>query len=165
MSSMINNSVSEAAEPGSIPVPASITSLTGCWHGEGEVMGKPVTITIVAKSIVQNAMFSIDVDSVAKEDPSDRYSAHLIFGGDKPLSEKSDKPIIGFWSDSFGGSFSSLGKGISNFNGFEITYGSFINKWKKSGEKLNWNITSKDKKGKLYSFASYSLTKTICSSN
>jgi hypothetical protein len=79
------SSVATAAEPGVVPVPFTVRALEGCWSGSGHVMGKPVTTMLSAKPIVQDALFVIDAASVSKDDASDRYSAHLIFGGaDQP---------------------------------------------------------------------------------
>jgi hypothetical protein len=65
-------------------VPAQVTALAGCWRGTGEVMGKPVTLSLSAKPIALGAMFLIEAESQAKADPADRYAAHLVIGARAP---------------------------------------------------------------------------------
>jgi hypothetical protein len=54
------STVTRAAEPGATRIPQAVVAVSGCWGGRGEVMGKPVTVTIDAKPIVQNAMMALD---------------------------------------------------------------------------------------------------------
>jgi hypothetical protein len=115
------SSATTAAEPGVVPVPSAVRALEGCWYGSGHVMGKPVTIVLSAKPIVQGALFVIDAASVAKDDASDRYSAHLILGGANQPSGARAEPISGFWADSFGGTFTATGQSrVSNCAGQPI---------------------------------------------
>jgi hypothetical protein len=155
-----------AAEPGVVPVPSAVRALEGCWYGSGHVMGKPVTITLSAKPIVQDALFVIDAASVAKDDASDRYGAHLILGGaDRPSGTRAE-PISGFWADSFGGSFTATGQGSSRPDGFDMTYAypdsAFLNHWRIQGDKLVWEIVAQDADGHETPFALYSLAKAAC---
>lgn len=146
-------------------VPTQVKALTGCWRGMGEVMGKPVTITLSAKPIVEGAMVVVDADSHATADPTDRYAAHLLFGA---RTAKQDNPatISGFWADSFGGDYTATGLGSSTTDGFEITYAypdaSFINRWTTLGDRLEWRIVARNGSAPEEAFASYKLTKTTC---
>lgn len=153
-------------EPSAPPVPSRVIALGGCWAGRGEVMGKPVTTTAVAKPIVQGAMLALDAESSALMDPSDRYSAHLIFGGAGERRGTTADQIIGFWTDSFGGAFAASGRGESRPDGFDITYryadNAFVNRWRFAGDRLTWHITARDRKGAETPFAHYSLQKTAC---
>lgn len=133
-----------AQEPGAAPVPVEISALAGCWRGDGEVMGKPVLLTLSARPITQGAFFLIETDSRAKADPADRHNAHLIFGGRAPTT--SGDTITSFWADSFGGDYTSVGSGLVRPDGFEVTYpypdAQFVNRWVRDGDHLNWTITA-----------------------
>jgi hypothetical protein len=159
-------SVATAAEPGVVPVPSAVRALEGCWFGSGRVMGKSVTITLSAKPIVQDALFVIDAASVATDDASDSYSAHLIFGGANQPSGTRAEPISGFWADSFGGRFTATGQGSSRLDGFDMTYeypdSAFLNHWRIQGDKLTWEIVTRDTDGRETPFALYSLAKAAC---
>lgn len=61
-------------------------------------MGKPVTVDLTARAIVQGAMLAVDVDSRAKANPSDRYSAHLVFGGGAPKPGSGEQPVVSYWA-------------------------------------------------------------------
>jgi hypothetical protein len=160
------SSVATATEPGVVPVPSAVRALEGCWYGSGQVMGKPVTIMLSAKPIVQDALFVIDAASVAKDDASDRYSAHLILGGANQPSGTRAEPISGFWADSFGGGFTATGQGSSHPDGFDMTYAypdsSFLNHWQLQGDNLVWEIVARDADGHETAFALYSLAKAAC---
>lgn len=163
---MVVASVATAAEPGVVAVPFAVRAVEGCWYGSGHVMGKSVTIMLSAKPIVQDALFVIDAVSVAKDDASDRYSAHLIFGGANQPSGTRAEPISGFWADSFGGSFTATGQGSSRRDGFDMTYAypdsAFLNHWRIQGDNLAWEIVARDADGHETSFALYSLAKAAC---
>jgi hypothetical protein len=156
----------QAAEPGAIPVPQSVVALSGCWSGRGAVMGKSVTITINAHPIVLDAMFAIDADSIAVGDSSDRYAAHLVFGGAEKRAVESADAIMGFWADSFGGAFAATGSGESVPGGFDISYhygdNAFVNRWRNTSDGLTWQIIARDANGKENPFASYMLRKATC---
>jgi hypothetical protein len=163
------STVARAAEPGATPIPPAVVAVSGCWEGRGEVMGKPVTVTIDAKPIVQNAMMAVDAESIAVADRADRYSAHLILGGAGDRSGSSTGGIVGFWADSFGGAFTATGRGESRSDGFDITYqypdDAFVNNWRLTGDRLSWQIAARDAKGIEKPFASYSLRKMVCRTN
>jgi hypothetical protein len=163
------STVARAAEPGTTPIPPAVVAVSGCWGGRGEVMGKPVTVTIDAKPIVQNAMMAVDAESIAIADRNDRYSAHLILGGAGDRSGSSTGQITGFWADSFGGAFTATGRGESRSDGFDITYqypdDAFVNRWRVTGDRLSWQIVARDAKGIEKPFASYSLRKMVCRTN
>lgn len=160
------SSAAHSAEPGSTPIPAPVIALKGCWEGSGEVMKKPVTIAILAKPIVQDAMLALDVESSAVADGKDRYSAHLIFGGANKQPGKKADQIIGYWADSFGGGFAVSGQGESSSDGFNVTYqypdDAFVNRWHLSGNHLMWQIVARDGNNIEKPFASYSLHRVAC---
>lgn len=153
----------KAAEHKTTPVPAIITAMAGCWQGEGEVMGKPVTLRLVAKPVALGAMVTFDFESTAKANPKDRYAAHLIFGGgDNTLSGYVKEAIVSFWADSFGGAFAKTGRGRIHPDGFEVAYGTLTDTWKISGTTATWQIIEHDGGSKPETFAQYSMTKTTC---
>jgi hypothetical protein len=158
--------VARAAEPGATRIPQAVVAVSGCWGGRGEVMGKPVTVTIDAKPIVQNAMMVLDAESIAIADRNDRYSAHLLFGGAGDRSGSPTGGIVGFWADSFGGAFTATGRGESRPDGFDVTYqypdDAFVNNWRLTGDRLSWQIVARDAKGIEKPFASYLLRKMAC---
>ena len=147
-------------------LPAQVTALTGCWRGTGEVMGKPVTITLTAKPITLDALFLIETESQAKADPADRYAAHLVIGAKAP---KGAFPamLTGYWADSFGGDYTATGAGAVRENGFELSYSyppsSFLNRWTLAGDRLDWRITARDG-AKEQAFAHYEATRVACPS-
>lgn len=142
-------------------IPPAVFALSGCWQGEGAVMGKPVAIALTAYPIVEGAMFAIDAESHATADPKDRYAAHLLFGdGGK------DGAIAGYWADSFGAAYTATGKGAPTAEGFAITYpypdADFVNQWQRKDGGLVWQITARDKAGKESLFARYTLREASC---
>jgi len=147
-------------------LPAQVTALAGCWQGTGEVMGKPVTLTLSAKPVVLDAMFLIETDSRAKADPADRYAAHLLIGTRKA---KAGFPptLSSFWADSFGGDYAAAGAGAVREDGFEIAYpyppASFVNRWTLAGDRLEWRITAREG-DKDKPFAHYEATRVACPS-
>lgn len=163
---MLLSPSARAAEPGAIPVPMAVAALKGCWEGHGDVMGKPVTIAISGRPIVQDAMLAVDADSIAVGDSSDRYAAHLIFGGAEKHAESSADAVMGFWADSFGGAATAVGGGESVSGGFDIKYqygdSIFINRWRSTPDGLTWKIIARDARGKENAFASYTLRKVDC---
>lgn len=155
-----------AAEPGAVPMPQTLAALKGCWKARGDVMEKPVSVTINARPILHDAMFALDAESSAVADHRDRYAAHLIFGGAETQAEASIDAITCFWADSFGGTASAVGSGESVVGGFDIKYqdenSTFINRWRTATRGLTWQITARDAKGKENPFASYTLSKVPC---
>lgn len=152
-------STAAAEEPARAP--DAVRQLEGCWTGRGEVMGKPVTIAVEARPVALGAILTLDASSVATADPSDRYAAHLVFGGGKGADE-----VIGFWSDSFGGSMTATGTGSVQPAGFDISYrysdAEFVNRWRPAGEQLGWTIIARDAKGGEQPFASYDMHRVPC---
>ncbi|GGL34193.1 hypothetical protein GCM10010983_34110 [Caulobacter rhizosphaerae] len=147
-------------------LPAQVTALTGCWRGSGQVMGKPVTLTLSAKPIALGAMFLIETESQAKADPADRYAAHLVIG---THAAKGGVPatLTSYWADSFGGDYTATGAGAVRDDGFEIAYpyppSSFLNRWTQAGDRLAWRITAREG-DKDQPFAHYEATRVACSS-
>jgi len=154
-----------AKEAPAIQAPAPVRALDGCWRGAGEVMGKPVTITLSARAIVEGAMVLVETQSQATADPSDRYAAHLLFGG-RTKTEQDPATISGFWADSFGGDYTAIGLGSPRPDGFEIAYvyadARFINRWTVQGDRLDWRIVAKTGAGPEKDFAHYALTRAAC---
>ncbi|TZG26339.1 hypothetical protein [Sphingomonas montanisoli] len=161
--------IAPAAEPGAAPIPAPVAALAGCWGGRGEVMGKSVSITVHAAPIVLDAMMAVDADSVATADPNDRYAAHLIFGGAGDPQKAPASVIMGYWTDSFGGTFAAAGNGEVRADGFDMTYAypddAFVNRWRMKGDALSWQIVARDANGVEKPFASYALQKAACASS
>lgn len=161
----------EAAEVGTSPVPSQVQGLSGCWQGDGTVMKKPVWIHLAAKPIVLGAMLAIDATSTAKNDKSDRYAAHLLFGAGPETTPhpNAQHPVSAFWADSFGGTFAVTGSGITLPDGFDIVYHypqqTFLNQWRKQGNHLTWEIfTMSSGSVPQRLFAQYRLQSTPCSS-
>ena len=157
---------SNAAEPGAAPIPAAVSALKGCWRGGGEAVSKQVVVALRAKPILQDAMFTVDVESSAVADPRDRYSAHLIFGGADRRADGDGDDITGFWADSFGGAYTAVGKGKSRQDGFDITYpypdDAFVNRWTLSGDRLTWTIVARDRADSEKPFATYAMNRASC---
>lgn len=155
-----------AEDPPPAPIPVAVKALEGCWRGAGEVMGKPVDITLAVKPAGLGTLVTVDADSRAKADPADRYAAHLILAGRGPAPK--DGPatgVSGFWADSFGGDFTAVGKGEAVSGGFDITYpypdAAFVNRWRLDGGKLSWSIVARAG-GKEAPFAAYAMTRAAC---
>ncbi|WP_165184563.1 hypothetical protein [Caulobacter soli] len=155
-----------AQDAPSAPLPDQVKALEGCWQGAGEVMGKPVTLSLSAKSVALGAMFVIETESQAKADPADRYAAHLVIGARAPKGEI-PATLTGYWADSFGGDYTTTGAGAVREDGFEIAYSyppsSFLNRWTLTGDKLDWRITARDG-DKEQAFAHYEATRATCPS-
>lgn len=155
---------SALAEDAPPPIPAQVKALEGCWRGDGEVMGKPVTLTLSAKPVALGAMVVIETESQAKADAADRYAAHLVIGAKAP---KGAFPamLTGYWADSFGGDYTATGAGAVREDGFELSYSyppsSFLNRWTLAGDKLDWRITARED-GKEQAFAHYEATRVAC---
>lgn len=158
--------VARAEDPPPAPIPSPVKALEGCWRGSGDVMGKPVEITLAVKPAALGTAQTVDADSHAKADPTDRYAAHLVLAG-RGAAPK-DGPatgVSGFWADSFGGDFTAVGKGEAVPGGFDITYpypdAAFVNRWRLDGGKLSWSIVARAG-GKDAPFAAYALTRAAC---
>ena len=149
----------KADEPARLP--ATLRQLEGCWQGSGEVMGTPVATTARAHPVALDAILAFETNSVATGDATDRYGAHLVFGGGKAADE-----VTGFWSDSFGGSMTATGTGRFEPGGFEIGYrysdAEFVNRWQIDDARLGWVIVARDGKGVEKPFASYTLQRVSC---
>lgn len=147
-------------------LPPQVKALAGCWRGTGEVMGKPVTLSLSAKPIALDAMFLIEAESQAKADPTDRYAAHLVIGARAPKGAF-PATLTGYWADSFGGDYTATGAGAVREDGFEIAYpyppSSFLNRWTLTGDRLDWRITARED-GKEQVFAHYEAARVACPS-
>jgi opacity protein-like surface antigen len=148
------------------PPPAALQALAGCWQGSGMVMGKPVTLTLHAAPTALGAMIALDTTSSATADAADRYAAHLVFGW---LPAKGGRPagaLTGYWSDSFGGAFAAPGEGEAQDQGFEMRYrfgsDTFVNRWRRTAQGLEWTIVARDAAGKEQAFADYRLSAVPC---
>lgn len=131
-------------------------------------MDKPVTVEIAARPIAEGALLALDAQSRAVADGGDRYAAHLIFGGTGKKADTDDGAIAGFWSDSFGGAYTAMGRGQATAEGFVMTYpypdNAFVNRWRVAGDAIAWQIVAVDAKGAEQPFASYALRKAACRS-
>jgi hypothetical protein len=145
-------------------VPAQVSALEGCWRGDGEVMGKLVTMDLSARPIALGAMFLIEAESQAKADPADRYAAHLVIGAQAPKGAP-PATLTSYWADSFGGDYTTTGAGAVREDGFEIAYSyppaSFLNRWTLAGDHLDWKITARED-GKEKIFAHYEVVRVSC---
>ena len=148
------------------PVPAQVRGLEGCWRGDGEVMGKAVTLTLSAKPAALNALVVIEAESQAKADAADRYAAHLVIGT-RAAKGAFPAALTGYWADSFGGDYAATGAGAAREDGFEIAYSypdaSYLNRWTLAGDHLAWRITVREG-GKEQVFAHYDATRAPCPS-
>jgi hypothetical protein len=156
-----------AQDPAPAVVPAQVRALEGCWEGEGLVMSKPVAVALTARPITEGAMFLVEAQSQAKSDRSDRYAAHLVFGGrGAPPHSGEAKAISGFWIDSFGGDFTATGVGSAVADGFDVAYAygdaTFTNQWRRTTDRLTWKITAKNGSASEKNFASYDLKRVSC---
>ncbi len=156
-----------AQDPAPAAVPAQVRALDGCWRGEGVVMDKPVVISLAARPITEGVMFLVEVESHAKSDPNDRYAAHLVFGGrGAPPKDGEGTAISGFWIDSFGGDFTASGVGSATKDGFDVAYAypdaTFVNRWRRTSDRLTWTIVAKNGSAPEAAFASYDLKRTTC---
>jgi hypothetical protein len=147
-------------------LPAQVKALEGCWSGTGEVMGKPVTLSLSARPIALGAMFLIETESQAKADPADRYAAHLTIGARAPKGAF-PATLTGYWADSFGGDYTATGAGAVREDGFELSYSyppsSFLNRWTLAGDRMDWRITARDG-AKEQPFAHYEAKRVACPS-
>lgn len=88
------------------------------------------------------------------------------FGGSGKPSKTGADPIVGYWADSFGGAFAVAGRGESKADGFDITYQypdkAYVNRWRMLGDRLTWQIATRDRNAVEKPFASYTLSKTAC---
>ena len=150
----------------SAQMPTQVRALEGCWRGDGEVMGKAVTLTLSAKPVALGAMAVIEAESQAKADPADRYAAHLLIGARAPKGAI-PATLTGYWADSFGGDYTATGAGAVREDGFEIAYSypdaSYLNRWTLAGDHLAWRITAREG-GKEQVFAHYDATRAPCPS-
>lgn len=158
------SALAQDARPAQLP--AQVTALAGCWQGTGEVMGKPVAITLAAKPIALGAMFLVEAESHATADPADRYAAHLVIGAPAPKGAF-PATLSSFWADSFGGDYTATGAGAVREDGFEIAYpyppSSFLNRWTLKGDRLDWRITAREG-DKDQVFAYYETARVSCPS-
>ncbi len=159
-------SAAKAQEPGAAPLPAAVAALEGCWRGAGSVMGKPVAVTLDARPVALGALFVVEADSHAVDDPADRYAAHLIFGG---RAAGGPGGVSGFFADSFGGDYTATGAGSADANGFEIAYAypdaTFVNRWTVGPSAAAWTIVARDGTGAETPFATYDLTRAACAAD
>lgn len=156
-------SAAQAQEPGAAPVPTAVTALAGCWRGTGSVMGKPVAVTLNARPAALGALFVVEADSHAVDDPADRYAAHLIFGG---RAAGGPDGVSGFFADSFGGDYTATGAGAAEPDGFQIAYAypdaTFVNRWTVGPSAATWTIVARTDAGGDTPFARYDLTRAPC---
>lgn len=155
-----------AAEPGTPPVPAAVGLFEGCWRGEGMVLGKPTLVSLRAEPIVEQAMTLFAVESVARDDPKDRYAAHLLFAGVGAPGKPAPDRVWSFWADSFGGAYTATGEGVVRADGFDVDYrypeDVFINRWRLQSGELHWTVVSRAASGPEKPFATYALRHEAC---
>ena len=155
-----------AEDPPPAPIPVAVKALEGCWRGAGEVMGKPVDITLAVKPAGLGTLVTVDADSRAKADPADRYAAHLTLAGRGPAPK--DGPatgVSGFGPTASAATSPPSARARRSPGGFDITYpypdAAFVNRWRLDGGKLSWSIVARagDKDAP---FAAYVMTRLAC---
>jgi hypothetical protein len=144
-----------AAPPNAIP---TIGGLEGCWKAPGKVQGKEATSIARGEWHLGRRYFMLHLRSVSRKKP---YEASLLYGaGDKP------EAINAYWMDSFGGAYSTAGKGTVTNDGFTVVYtypdSLYTNRFERTGNGWRWTIMEKvpDKPGRL--FAEYNLVHASC---
>ena len=139
-------------------VPPEVGGLQGCWKVSGQVLGKDATSVARGEWHLGHRYFMLHLRSVVQKNP---YEASLIYGaGDKPGS------INSFWMDSFGGAFSTSGKGAATSDGFEIVYtypdSAYTNHFTRSPKGWHWTILEEVPGKPKKVFAEYKLARASC---
>ncbi len=117
--------------------PGILKALDGRWVMSGDVMGKPVTYTMVATPTLQGTFTEMHMTDV--QVPSE-YEARVFIGYDP-----SSKLVIAHWMDSFGAKY-SIPHGTGHISGnaieFTIPYkdGPFRDTLTYSPEKASWEF-------------------------
>ena len=117
--------------------PEILKALDGNWVMSGDVMGKPVTYTLVAEPTLQGTFTEMHMTDV--QVPSE-YEARVFIGYDPD-----SKSVIAHWMDSFGASYSiphGTGHISENMIEFTIPYkdGPFRDTLTYSPEKASWEF-------------------------
>ncbi len=99
------------------PRPEILKALDGSWIMSGDVMGKPVTYTMVAEPTLHGTFTEMHMTDV--QVPSE-YEARVFIGYD-PTS----KSLIAHWMDSFGATY-SIPHGTGHITGNTIEFTSVV---------------------------------------
>ncbi|HEX5259756.1 MAG TPA: hypothetical protein VFW35_13375 [Sphingomicrobium sp.] len=138
-------------------VPA-VGGLEGCWKAPGQVRGTDATSIARGEWHLGGRYFILHLKAVAKKDP---YEASLLYGaGEKPDS------INAYWMDTFGGAYSTSGKGAATGDGFDVVYAYpdsvYTNRFTRAGKGWRWTIMEQASGKPEKLFAEYRLTPTAC---
>lgn len=144
------------ASPGQVP--AAVGGLQGCWKVPGQVLGKDATSVARGEWHLGHRYFMLHLRSVAQKKP---YEASLLYGaGDKPGT------ITAFWMDSFGGAYSTAGKGAATSAGFDVLYtypdAAYTNRFTRSAKGWHWIILEQVPGKPEKVFAEYDLVPASC---
>jgi hypothetical protein len=127
-----------------------IDNLAGNWTITRQVRGKEVHNTMTAQWVLNHQFLQLHMKDTA--DPP-QYEAIVLIG-----YSHADQQYIAHWCDTYGGKFSSTGKGkrIGNSIEFQFDYESpFFNTftWDESARSWTFKMESQDKDGKRQLFA------------
>lgn len=133
-------------------------SMEGCWQVDGVVQGKPARNLAKVSPRLGGRYSLLELHGL---DPADPYDAAIIMAPDeKPGS------IVGYWLDSFGGAFSTSGRGRVEKDGMAIDFvypdATFINQFSPEGEGWRWSIINRSSSGSESLFARYTMMRTSC---
>ncbi len=128
-----------------------IENLVGQWKVSRQVGDRSVTNDLEARWVLEHQFLQIHMRDVRG---ASEYEALVLVGCMDP-----DKEYVAHWCDTFGGAFSSLGKGRRSGNAiaFEFPYssGPFFNTWTWDPETKGWTFRMEqtDAHGKRVPFA------------
>jgi len=139
-------------------IPAAVGGLQGCWKASGQVLGKDATSVARGEWHLGRRYFMLHLRSVARKEP---YEASLVYGaGDRPGA------ITAFWMDSFGGAYSTAGKGAATSDGFNVVYtypdSAYTNRFSRSPKGWQWTIVEEVPGKPAKVFAKYDLRRANC---
>jgi hypothetical protein len=149
-----------AANP-QTPALGALNGLSGCWNAPGEVLGKRADSVARGDWHLGHRYFMLHLSTPNGKPP---YEAALLYGGGV-----TPEAITAFWMDSFGGAYSTSGKGAVTSNGFDVVYtypdSVYVNHFQRSGKGWTWTIIEKVPNKPERQFARYDLRPASCTGN
>jgi hypothetical protein len=134
------------------------TGLEGCWRGSGVVLGKPNTDVARGEWHLGGRYFLLQLRAL---DPAHPYSAAILYGEGGAAGE-----VSSYWMDSFGGAYSTTGKGTAAADGISVDYtypnGVYTNRFVREGRGWHWTIDEKAPGKPARRFAEYHLAPAPC---
>ena len=135
-----------------------VAGLQGCWKAPGQVLGKDAESVARGEWHLGGRYFMLHLRSVSREKP---YEASLVYGaGNKP------EALNSYWMDSFGGAYSTPGKGVATGDGLSVVYAYpdsiYTNRFTRAGKGWRWTIMEQASGKPERMFAQYNLTRTSC---